>query len=983
MSMINEVTEALRCMSSNVNRTEKDKALQFLENFQRSNDAWLLCLNILNNLDLNLIELHIFASQTLRNKVTYDLNQLSDMEILQFKDSILNLLSLHQNRLILTQLNVALARLAIQLLSWKTPIHDIINHLSEFPGTLLIFFKILPEETLDIGSIPLTEDEYNSRIHELLDTISDDIISFLVSCLDSLSQQDNSQSQRAKNAATDITTEQILRCLSSWSFEFPIDKLLSVEPLIKLVFESVLKFNDDIDIFNAGIDCLCIILRESRDSPNENLIIALFEQLISLQQNLLPNIEQLTKQNMDDEIDPDLLEGLTRIFVEAGEAWVVSISKSPQVYHPMVQILLILTCNNPDLDIVSYTFPFWFNLKQNLVLSRYRESRLFYKDAFMQLIVGIIDHLQYPLTEFSTKENEDKFKEFRYTMGDVLKDCTAVVGAENALSEPFEKIQKNKDSPNWQTLEAPLFSLRTMAKEIPKTENKYLPQLIDVICNLSEQPKIRYAVTLVLGRYTEWTSKNPQKLEQQLQYIFNGFELVRTSAAQDSKQILEIITASSRALMYFCSDCSTLLCEYIDQLLDFYFKIQDILSRDIESQFEFCQGLSAVINKQPIEKINVPFAKLVNDILEKIEVLMSQWKLSPATYNIIIADRIDLIYALFEELHPKYEYPQQGQDPLLHSIETLWNALKIILIDQGAISDEIIVERTTKFLRRLFERYHVFCEPILASVAEFLVNGYATTGYGSFLWCSGSLIVIFGDDESYPIPPQLKEATWQFALSQCSTFVLNFNKMNKDELNKYYEIIMDFFAMISDLIMFYPREFIMSTELLENIVEVALEAINTIETYDAYVYILRCLDDIISWGFKVPPISSLAIDEVPEECRQQILNQIVIKRGSKLIVTLFNGLVTVFEDSSHSDAITCIVKCFRLATDVNNGDASICSEWIYEMINFIGQVSPKEKNNLLQSVISGLNSRDYRKVRESIRTFVDWHLRKTIGSRVN
>lgn len=983
MSMINEVTEALQCMSSNVGRAEKDEALQYLENFQRSNDAWLLCLNILNNLDVTLLELHIFASQTIRNKVTYDLNQLSDPEILQFKDSILNLLSLHQNKVILTQLNVALARLAIQLLSWKNPINEIINFLEKYPGTLLIFFKILPEETLDIGSIPLTEDEYNSRVHELLETISDDIIKFLVSCLDSLNKEGTLQSQRAKNSATDITTEQILRCLSSWSFEFPIDKLLMVEPLIKLVFESVLRFDDDIDVFNAGIDCLCIILKESRDSPNENLILALFEQLISLQHALLPNIEQLTKQKMDDEIDPELLEGLTRIFVEAGEAWVVSISKSPQVFYPIVQTLLILTCSNPDLDIVSYTFPFWFNFKQNLVLTRYRESRIFYKDAFIQLINGIIDHLQYPLHEFSTKENEDKFKEFRYTMGDVLKDCTAVVGAESALSQPFDRIQQNKNSANWQSLEAPLFSLRTMAKEIPKTESKYMPQLIDIICNLSEHPKIRYAVTLVLGRYTEWTSKNPAKLEQQLQYIFDGFELVRSSAAQDSKQILEIITASSRALMYFCSDCSTLLSEYIDQLLDFYFKIQDILSRDIESQFEFCQGLSAVINKQPIEKINIPFAKMVNDILEKIEILMPQWKLSPTTYNIIIADRIDLIYALFEELHPKFEYPQEGQDPLLQSIETIWNALRIILIDQGAISDDIIVERTTKLLRRLFERYHVFCEPILASVAEFLVNGYAITGYGSFLWCSGSLIVIFGDDESFPISPQLKEATWQFALSQCGTFVMNFNKMNKDELNKYYEIIMDFFAMISDLVMFYPREFIMSTELLENIVDVALESINKIETYDAYVYILRSLDDIISWGFKVPPISSLTIDEVPEDCRQQILNQIVIKRGSKLIVTLFHGLVSIFEDSSHSDAITCIVKCFRLATDANNGDASVCTEWICEMVNFIGQVSPKEKDNLLKSVITGLNGRDYRKVRESIRVFVDWHLRKTIGSRMS
>ena len=79
---------------------------------------------------------------------------------------------------------------------------------------------------------------------------------------------------------------------------------------------------------------------------------------------------------------------------------------------------------------------------------------------------------------------------------------------------------------------------------------------------------------------------------------------------------------------------------------------------------------------------------------------------------------------------------------------------------------------------------------------------------------------------------------------------------------------------------------------------------------------------------------------------------------------------------------SCIVKCFRLATDAYNGDSSICNEWVTQAMGQLGQVTPKEKDNLQQAVTNGLNQRDYRKVREGVRTFVQWYLRKTVSSRL-
>ncbi|CAR28020.1 hypothetical protein ZYGR_0N05080 [Zygosaccharomyces rouxii] len=960
---VDDIQAALQCISSNIGPDKKKEAIRFLEEFQKSPQAWNLCHQVLSQINFPNLELQFFAAQTLRNKVTYDLLQLEG-SLAQLKTSILNLLVLHSQRLVITQLSIALARLSIQYLEWKNPIFEIIQFLNPHPVKLLDFLKILPEETLTMGSTPLTDDEFNSRTHELIDMIAEDVLKFLITCVDGL--------KNPQNTETGVTLEQIIRCLTSWSFEFPIDQLLSMQPLISLVFEALSQGATDPDVFDAAVECLCVILRESRDTFNEQLVLALYEQLMAIQLNLLPNLLNPQVGTVDDEDELDNMEGITRLFVEAGEAWCVFISKSPQIYKPMVNVLLMLTCKNADLDVVSYTFPFWFNLKQNLVLPRYHKSREEYIPLFVDLINGIISHLHYPQDSFESKEMEDKFKEFRYHMGDVLKDCAAVVGTSNALAQPLNRmndaINGNK---GWQLLEAPLFSLRTMAQEISHTENKQLPQILQIICNLPEHPKIRYAATLVLGRYTEWTAKHPENLSMQLQYIFDGFN----HGASDPR----IMTASSHALMYFCSDCSELLSSHLDQLFNFYFNVEDVV--DIESQFELCQGLSAVLDKQPPETVSLQFQKLLEDNFAKLMEIVPKYKVDPAAYSNAIADKIDLVYAMFEELKPRYEYHQQGQEPLVPQIESIWNFLQNLLLGIDALADGVIIERATKLFRRIFEKFHLFCESILSSVAEFLVQGYMTTGLGSYLWCSGSIIVVFGDDESLPVPPQLREAVWQFALSQTNTFITNFAKMDKGLLNDEYESIMDFFSMISDLLMFYPREFILSESLLVSVVEVALASVIKLKNYDAYILILRCLDDIVSWGFKTPPISTIAIDVVPDEWRQNILDKVIISHGTELLTALFAGLLTNFHANAHADAVSCIVKCFRLAAEANSDDSSVCVQWIYEVTAQLGLVTPKEKDNLSQAVVNGLRQRDYRKVREGIKAFVDWYMKKNLHPR--
>ncbi|SCU83321.1 LAFA_0D02916g1_1 [Lachancea sp. 'fantastica'] len=959
---IGSVQSALQCITAQTDPETKKQALHFLEEYQKSSESWTVCHSILASQDSQYgVELQVFAAQTLRNKVTYDLAQLGD-QLVDFKSSLLELITKHSQKLIVTQLCVALARLAIQYLEWKAPIAEIIENLSQCPDRLVEFLKILPEETLDIKSTPLSEDEFQSRTHELIDSIATDVMEYLVGLVEALG-----------TPASIVTVSQLLNCINSWAYEFPIDKLIRINSLMALIFQVLNQGPEaDPESFDVAVECLCTILKETREVADETITSALYEQLMALQSRILP-INSL--EDLEDHVET--MDGLTRIFVEAGEAWCVLIAKTPAIFKPLVSILLILTCKNTDLDVVKYTFPFWFNLKQMLVLPRFSEQRSEYADIYGELIDGIIAHLHYPEGGFSSREEQDKFKEFRYDMGGVLKDCTAVVGSSKALSRPYDKIMLALNRPEplsrWQDLEAPLFSLRTMAHEVSKNESVMLPQLIQVLCKIPEHPKVRYATTLVFGRYTEWTAKHPEFLEMELNYIFDGF--------QHANGNVDILTASSHALMYFCQDCSTLLSNYVEQLIDFFWKIEPVV--EPQSLFEVGQGLSCVIDRQSDERVGPVLELFIMPHLQKLNTAAVQWKQNPAnsTATTAICDTIDLIFAAFEELKPRFESPDIGQDPVEPCIKSIWDTLRALLVDGGAMNNHEIAEIAMKWLRKVFLNFHVFATSVLPSAANFLAEAYAATGLGIYLWCSGSIIAVFGDDESFPIDAQTKEAVWQFSCTQCVTFMNTFNAASEEALEQYQESVQDFFMMLTDIVMFFPGHFLQANALLGPSFSMGLTCVTKMANYDAYITVIRFFDDVLSWGFETPPISTAALDFVPEKWREKVLREVVESQGAQLIQAIMSGLVTNFNSDSHPDAIGCMVRTLRLCLQCSGGDPSVALGWLSGAMDVIGKVTDQERSNLLTTVGNALPQRDMRRVRNGLKDFITWYLRKNVSPR--
>jgi len=389
---------------------------------------------------------------------------------------------------------------------------------------------------------------------------------------------------------------QLIECVTSWLREIPVSAVVK-SPLLDVVINAL--GNDE--TMQVAAECLGTICHETRDVDDN----------IETIQVLLPRITGLRPriQKVVEEEDTEAFKALTRLLADAGDAWVVGIAREPLHFRGLVDALLECAARDVDRDVIGYTFNFWYELKQYLVLERYIQARLEFNDVFSKLVDIMLKHLEYPQSEKGNeldlfdgdRELEEKFRDFRHRMGDTLKDACEVMGVTECLTKVLNAItswmgkharQATATSvPQWQVLEAPLFAMRAMGRMVEQNEDIVLPQLMPLLVQIPAHEKLRFAAIMVFGRYTEWTSAHPEFLEPQFTYIISSFQT-------DSK---EITRAAAQAVKYFCADCSVLLSNQVLQLHNFYDQILDKLPET--SQEEMTEGVATVVAAQKPEDV--------------------------------------------------------------------------------------------------------------------------------------------------------------------------------------------------------------------------------------------------------------------------------------------------------------------------------------------------------------------------------------------
>jgi len=734
-------------------------------------------------------------------------------------------------------------------------------------------------------------------------------------------------------------------------------------PLLDKIITAI----DDARSFDAAVDCLCTIYRDTRDVDESHSIIqTLYPRVIALR----PKIQEASETE-----DSDLMKGITRVFAEAGEAWVVLIARMPTEFRALVEAVLECCVCDRDREAISITFVFWYELKQYVTLEKYVQARATLADLYSKLVDVMIKHLQFPTPENGDeadlfdgdREQEDKFREFRHAMGDVLKDCCEVIGVKECLTKAFTLIQRwgqtyasqvsGTKVPHWQELEASLFSLRAMGRMVSPEESTVLPQVIPLLTTIPEHEKLKFQAIMALARYTEWTAQHPETLEAQLNYVISGF----------NHNSPEVVQASALAFKFLGTDCQKLLGDHIPQLHQFYESVIDKLKPS--SQEEVTEGVAAVVAVQPVENVYASMKMFCDPVMSRVVSLAQTAQDENGQKT--VADYLGLITIFIQWVQP-YVSPAE-ENPAVKYCQEILPALSGIA--KHFTQSIPILERVCKCWRYMVISYRTATAPLLPELATSIAEGFQASRQGCFLWATDAVIREFSAGAEF-VDEATSDNVFRFFAQQATVFFRVLSELQPVQLP---DVIEDFFRLTSDAVRFYPEKTITS-ELAQPMIQASLQAL-TLQSLEPVQAALHFLRDFLDFGFERPPVSQMngpngePRSTTPPEV-QAAVRQILAVTGESLVQRVMTGMMFSFPEDCFPDASAVLLALFSLAPQP-------AAQWVQGTLQLlpVGTVKPAEANKLMASISDKLQQNELRKVRVLLQDFTNSYRRRFVAPR--
>ena len=832
------------------------------------------------------------------------------------------------------------------MLEWKDVLSVVVSTLgSAYAVCLLEFLHVLPEEVTEGRKINLTEDELQDRTKELLQDNAEMVLRLLANYA-------QSSDDAAKNP-------QLMECITSWIREVPLNEIVNT-PLMDVIMNAV----QSDESFDAAVETWCAILKETREVDESiEIINKLYPRLATLQSRI---------QKTAEEEDWETYKGLTRIFAEAGEAWVMLMVKDPEKYRAMAECILECCARDKERDSLSQTFYFWSELKQYVTLERYMEARLQYVDIYSKLVDIMIGHLEFPESDTADsfegdREAEEKFREFRHQMGDVLKDCCEVIGVTECLQKSYVLIEKWVNDhgaeasqgkvPKWQKLEAPLFSMRAMGRMVPHDENIMLPRLIPLIVQIPNHDKVRFQAVMALGRYTEWTAKHPDTLQSQLNFIMECF----------SHEDQEVVKAAALSFKYFCLDCAELLRDFMSQLQQFYETNLDSLPSN--SQEEVTEGVAAVLNKQPLDNLYSSFKLCCNPVVNRL-MAMAQ-AATTKEQKLVIADKLNLITIFVQQVRPEVD-PGQPH-PAVQYCQEMFPILAAVC--ERFIDFTPIVERVCRCWRYQVLSYRTHTSPMLPQLADKLSAGFNASRQGCFLWATDSIVREFSDVSSV-VTPDTVDAIYTFYEQQATAFMRALNDMPPEELP---DVIEDFFRLTTDVLLYHPNRLVVA-DLMSTILRAASTSLTLLKE-EPIMATLHFLRDFLAYGSDNAPASRFQEDgqyqNVPNPPQvQAAVRKLTLAEGEQMVQRCLTGMMYTFPADCFPDASGVLLALFQmLPREV--------SQWTAKTVSMLpeGSIAPQEQERLLRNIQQRIETGETRRIRSLLQDFTNSYRRRNVAPR--
>lgn len=770
-------------------------------------------------------------------------------------------------------------------------------------------------------------------------------------------------------AAAAATNPQLLDCITSWLREVPVNEIVN-SPLLTIIFNAL----ESDSSFQEAAECLSTLIRETRE----------VDDYVDTIQILLPRVIALRPkiQNMVDEDDTEGYKSLTRVLSDAGIAWVVAIARETAHFRPLVEAILECVERDKERDVVEYTFDFWYELKQYLVLERYIQARMEMVDVYSKLVDVLLKLLEYPESE-SGQDNstdlfsgdrvaEEKFREFRHQMGDTLKDACEVMGVTECLTKVLDAIKlwtqnyaamaTTASVPHWQKLEAPLFSMRAMGRMVEKDENIVLPQLMPLLVQIPAHEKLRFATIMVLGRYTEWTSAHPELLEPQFTYVINSFQGASP----------EVVRAAAMAVKFFCLDCKDLLRPQVEQLQNFYIGILPSLP-DV-SQEEVTEGVATVVSTMPKSDIyrllKLYCDPLVQQLMDKANAAAGETG-NDETKRLAVADHLQLITTFVQNVVVVPPVERHEEDPAVKYWQEVFPILATVL--ETFVTHSPICERVCRCWRYMILSHRLAMTPLLPDMANKLAQGFSASKHGCFLWVSSAIVREFSDDRDH-VDKTISESIYSFFEAQATSVLRSISDLPPQELPDVTE---DFYRLAIDALLYYPQKLIPS-QLFTPIFQAAISVLG-LEQRAALSITLHYLRDVLAWGGKNLPSSYSNLEPSVVEALQNTVQQLVRNQGQELVKRILAGMMITFPRDCFPDGSGVLLAMFEMIPHET-------TLWVDQTIRMLppGTITPVEVERLMSKIKERLqanNSGDIRQIRSILQDFTNTYRRRYVAPR--
>ncbi|KAK2355665.1 Transportin mos14 [Trifolium repens] len=857
MDLQNTVKEALNALYHHPDDTVRMQADRYLQDFQRTLDAWQVADNLLHDPSSNL-ETLIFCSQTLRSKVQRDFEELPATAFRPLRDSLNNLLKkFHKGHpKVRTQISIAVAALAVHvpaedwgdggIVKW---LRDEMDSNPEYIPGFLELLTVLPEEVLNykIAARPERRRQFEKELTSQMEVA----LNILTACL-----------------GISELKEQVLEAFASWlrlKHGIP-GSVLSSHPLVLTALSSL---NSEL-LSEASVNVISELIHYTAAGNIDG--VSTNGPLIQV---IVPQVMNLKSQLSDSTKDEEDVKAIARLFADMGDSYVELIATGSDESMLIVHALLEVA-SHPEYDIASMTFNFWHNLQLNLTrresyisygneacVEAERNRRLqVFRPAYESLVSLVSYRVQYPVDyQDLTYEDLKEFKQTKYAVADVLTDAASVLSGDATLKILYMKLLEavsgngNNEQKEWRPAEAALFCIRAISSYVSVVEAEVMPQIMALLPKLPHQPQLLQTVCLTIGAYSKWldsASCGLSILPSVLDILMNGMGTSEECAA-----------AAALAFRHICDDCRKKLCGCLDGLFHIYNRTvsgEDSFKVPAEDSLHLVEALSMVVTELPLDDAKRALEALCIPVISPLQEAINQGPESlskrPSRQLTVHIDRFAYIFRYVK-------HPQVVAD----AIQRLWPIFKAIF-DVRAWDMRTMESlcRACKYAVRTSGR---FMGLTIGAMLEEIQSLYRQHHQPCFLYLSSEVIKIFGSDPS--CADYLKNLIE--ALFQHTTRILT----NIQEFTARPDIADDCFLLASRCIRYCPQLFIPSP-VFPSLVDCSMVGI-TVQHREASNSILHFFSDIFDLAN-----STMGEQFIP------IRDSIIIPRGASITRILVASL---------------------------------------------------------------------------------------------